>query len=158
MTALLPLFTLAQATSDSLTGGGAAPVAGTTAAPGTSPVGQTGTTQGPGMFGPLMFITLFMVVIIFFQIMGARREKKKRETLLSALKKGDKVLTIGGQIGTVDQVKDTEVILRVDENSNARARFTRSAIQQIIESSAGSGEPTGTIEVKAKNESPAMAR
>lgn len=151
-------FTLAQATSDALSGGAApaAPAAAQTGAPGTPGTGPA--PQAPSMFGPLMFITLFMVVIIFFQIMGARREKKKRETLLSALKKGDKVLTIGGQIGTVDQVKDTEVILRVDENSNARARFTRSAIQQIIETAAGSGETIANVEVKTKNENAVIAR
>lgn len=149
-------FTLAQATSDALSGGTTPAQPPQTGTPG--PTGPGAAQPGPGMFGPLMFITLFMVVIIFFQIMGARREKKKRDTLLSALKKGDKVLTIGGQIGTVDQVKDTEVILRVDENSNARARFTRSAIQQIIEPSAGSGDAIANVEVKTKNENAAVAR
>jgi preprotein translocase subunit YajC len=58
--------------------------------------------------------------------------------MLSALKRHDRVQTIGGVIGAVVEVKDDEVVLKVDETNNIKMRFARSAVQQIIaESSAG---------------------
>ncbi len=145
------LLTIAQTASDQLMSGGVSPAqapAGTTA-PGTTPATPGGPPPGGGMMGLLIPLTLFMVVLIFFQIMGQRREKKRREQLMSALKRGDKVLTIGGQIGIVEQVRDHEVVLRTDEHSNAKARFTKAAIQQVLESGPASpGEPP-SVEVKA---------
>lgn len=152
-------LTLGQTASDQMMTGGApaaAPVAGT-AAPGTAaPAGTPMAPQGGGMMGILIPLTLFMVVLIFFQIMGQRRDKKRRDALISGLKRGDKVLTIGGQLGVVEQVKDNEVVLKVDEFSNAKARFTKAAIQQVLESGPGGDAPA--IEVKASNDKFAAAR
>ena len=70
--------------------------------------------------------------MILFSFVSSRREKKKRDQLLGNIKKHDKVLTIGGVVGTVVEVKDAEIILKVDETSNTRITFTKSAISQVI--------------------------
>jgi preprotein translocase subunit YajC len=49
--------------------------------------------------------------------------------MLKALKKGDKVITIGGIHGVIQSVKEGSVILKVDENT--KVEFTRSAISGI---------------------------
>ncbi len=49
--------------------------------------------------------------------------------MLNALKKGDKVITIGGIHGTVSSVKDNTVIVKVDEN--CKLEFNRSAISSV---------------------------
>ena len=74
------------------------------------------------------------------------------QQLLSSLKKQDRVLTIGGLIGTVVEVRDDEVVLKIDENANTRARFTKNAIQQVLKSSDGpatSGNAEPKVEVRA---------
>jgi preprotein translocase subunit YajC len=63
-----------------------------------------------------------------------KRQEQERKTLLSALKKNDKVVTSGGIIGIVASVKEKEdeVMLKVDESSNVRLRVTRSSIVRIV--------------------------
>ena len=86
--------------------------------------------------GPLLLVMIF---VIGFSMLSSRKEKKRREQLLASIKKGEKVLTIGGIIGTIAEVRDDEVVLRVDENSNTRMRFTRSSIQQVLTPAPGGG-------------------
>jgi preprotein translocase subunit YajC len=50
--------------------------------------------------------------------------------MLSALKKGDKIVTIGGIYGTIHTVKETTVIVKVDDS--VKLEFLRSAISSII--------------------------
>lgn len=94
--------------------------------------GQDG--QSPSPFGPLAIVTVFFVIMWVFMILPQRREKKKHEALVASLKKGDKVETIGGILGTVLEVRDREVVVKVDEGSNAKIRFSRSAIRSVTES------------------------
>ncbi|HRP61841.1 MAG TPA: preprotein translocase subunit YajC [Phycisphaerales bacterium] len=82
-----------------------------------------------------MIVFLMIGVMIIFSIMGTRRERKKREAMINSIKKHDKVQTIGGVIGSIVELKPDFVVLKVDESSNTRITFARSAIQQIIKSS-----------------------
>lgn len=113
------------------TGGGAAPTGG----------------GGLGYILPLMLVG-FMALILF-QALGQRKNDKKRRALLSQIKRYDRVQTIGGVIGTVMELKDTEVVLRTDEHSDTRIRFSRSAIQQVLtggaeDTEAPNDEPVAT--------------
>ncbi len=85
--------------------------------------------------GFLPIILIMFVVMIFFTMMGSRRDRKKREALINSISKHDKVQTVGGVIGSVVEVKPDTIILKVDESANTRITFARSAIQQVITSS-----------------------
>ena len=89
--------------------------------------------QSPGG-GSTMWIGLILMLVVFYGIMlsGSRREKKKRAEMLSAVKKNDRVMTIGGIIGSVVSVNDAEVTLKVDESANVKITFIRSAIQRVL--------------------------
>jgi preprotein translocase subunit YajC len=107
-------------------------------APSTGAPGTTGGAGGtPNLLLPLL--ALMIVFMLVFSIFGQRRERKKREQLISSVRKHDKVQTIGGVIGSVVEVTDAEVLLKVDESSNTRIRFARSAVQQVLESGRGAG-------------------
>jgi preprotein translocase subunit YajC len=140
---------------------GAAPSTTGTVAPGTAPA--TAPSSGFGGMGIIPLLFVMVAVMMLMTTLSGRKEKKKRQALMESLGKGDKVLTIGGQIGIVDAVRDNEVVLRIDENSNTKARFTKASIQQVLES-AGKGATesdsgsTGTIEVKTKGEKLLSAR
>ena len=105
----------------------AAPAAGT---PGAAAPGASNAAPGGSSFMIMMIVLLGAMIL--FSFVSSRREKKKRDQLLGNIKKHDKVLTIGGVVGTVVEVKDAEIILKVDETSNTRITFTKSAISQVI--------------------------
>jgi preprotein translocase subunit YajC len=104
------------------------------AADGQTATPQTQTQKQDSPFNPFMIMMLLMIGVFFFIMMsGQRREKKKRATILASLKKGAKVQTIGGIRGTIVEVRDSEVVVKVDENSNTRIRFSRESVQGVIE-------------------------
>jgi preprotein translocase subunit YajC len=156
-----PLATLAQSTPASPLATGSGPEAGstTTTTPGTpstgAPAGGGAGPSQPQGLGPIIWLLPLLLLFFIFMSGGAQRKEKKRMAkLLSDLKKQDRVLTIGGMIGTVVEVRDDEVVLKIDENANTRARFTKNAIQQVLRSSdaspAASTLPSETkVEVKA---------
>ena len=80
----------------------------------------------------MIMMVVLLGAMILFSFINARREKKKRSDLLGNIKKHDKVLTIGGIVGTVVELKDDSLILKVDETSNTRITFTKSSISQVI--------------------------
>ena len=90
--------------------------------PPTSPLG--------GLF-PLLMVGLVLMVV--FSMRGSSREKKRRQKMIAAIKKGDKVQTVGGILGTVVQVRDADIILKVDESTGAKISFSRSAVQSVVE-------------------------
>ncbi len=61
------------------------------------------------------FIFIF-VIFYFMLIVPQRKQQKEHKNLLANLKKNDEVVTASGIHGTIVNVKDTSVILRVDEN------------------------------------------
>ena len=98
--------------------------------------GTTPQTQS-GIFGNnfyVVIIIMFLMMWVLF-ILPQRREKKKAAELLASLKKGDRVQTIGGIRGTIAELREGEVVLKVDETNNTRVTFVRSAIQGVIEGS-----------------------
>ena len=130
MTYDTPRFLLAQ--------DGAAGLPGeTTAAPGGNGNGAAPAAPPPSGFGPsFMFILVgVFVLVIIFSTMGPRRERKRREAMISAIKKHDRVQTVGGVIGSIVEIKPDFVVLKVDESSNTRITFAKSAIQQVLSSS-----------------------
>ena len=57
---------------------------------------------------------------------------------------GHQVVTVGGIIGTVADIRDDEVVLVTDETSRTRIRVTRASIQQVL-NGGGSGTAAGAI-------------
>jgi preprotein translocase subunit YajC len=82
-----------------------------------------------------LFAVLLGGVVLMWIWMGRGRRKQeaKRKEMLSNLKKGDKIVTIGGIIGTVIEVRPDEVTVKVDETNNVRMKFTRRAIAAVGE-------------------------
>lgn len=97
-----------------------------------------GQPQGAGGGGAIWIMMIAMFVIMWlFMIRPQRKQQKELEKFRNSLKRGDKVVTAGGIYGTVDEIKDRtvlikvdgEVKLRVDKNSLVRD-FTQDAPQQ----------------------------
>ncbi|MCK9449111.1 MAG: preprotein translocase subunit YajC [Bacteroidales bacterium] len=71
-------------------------------------------------------LILIMVVFYFFFIRPQMRKAKNQRNFREALKKGDRVVTIGGIHGKINDIKETTVILELD--SNIRITVEKSAI------------------------------
>ena len=81
----------------------------------------------------MLLLIMFFAVFLIFTMGGQRKEKKKRAAMLASLAKGHKIQTVGGILGTIVEVREQEVLVKVDENTNSRLRFARSAIQSVVE-------------------------
>lgn len=66
--------------------------------------------------GFLLMIVLIFVVMWLFMIRPQQKKQKEIEQFRQGLKKGDKVVTIGGIYGTVVEVKDNTLFLEIDQN------------------------------------------
>ncbi|MBQ3354167.1 MAG: preprotein translocase subunit YajC [Bacteroidales bacterium] len=64
-----------------------------------------------GMFGSLLPLLLIMVVFVFFFILPQRKKAKETQKFRDELKKGDKVVTIGGFHGKITEVKENTVMV-----------------------------------------------
>ena len=67
-----------------------------------------------------IMLALIFVVMWFFMIRPQRKQQKELQAFRDGLKKGDKVVTIGGIYGTVCEIKDTTVLIEVDNNVKIR--------------------------------------
>jgi len=69
-------------------------------------------------------------VFYFLLIRPQQKRQKERMAMLDALKKGDKVITIGGLHGTIVDLNDDQVVLRVNENT--KLTFERNAVNVVV--------------------------
>jgi preprotein translocase subunit YajC len=79
----------------------------------------------------LPLILLFVVMWLFF-IRPKNKEMKKMEEMRKALKKGDKVITTAGIIGTITTIEDNSNIITVRTGSTTFIDFDKSAIVRVM--------------------------
>ena len=95
-----------------------------------SPTQETQPQRSPLMqFLPLILI---FVVMYFLLFRGPRKKQQQHKQMVQTLAKNDKVRTIGGIIGTVVDIKDDEITLKVDESNNTKIKVLPSAIGRNV--------------------------
>ncbi len=87
-----------------------------------------------GLGGNNILFGLILMLVVFYGIVlsGNRKEKRKRKEMLAAVARNDRVMTIGGIVGSVVSVSEHEVTLKVDESANVKITVIRSAIQRVL--------------------------
>ncbi len=78
----------------------------------------------------LIFFAAIFAIFYFLLVRPQQKQRRERETLLSAVKKGDRVVTTGGLHGTVVGLNEHTVTLKVTDQ--VRLDFDRSAIGRIV--------------------------
>jgi preprotein translocase subunit YajC len=73
---------------------------------------------------------LLIVIFYFLLIRPQMTQQKKRKALLSSLKEGDKIRTIGGVYGVIEKIKDEELTVKIAENT--KIRMARFGIESVI--------------------------
>ena len=84
-----------------------------------------------GLGGMVPFIVI-MGVFIFLMWNGQRKERKKKEEMLSAIKVGSEVVTIGGIMGEIASVTDDHFVIQISDN--AKIKVLKSAVSQVVSS------------------------
>jgi preprotein translocase subunit YajC len=98
----------------------------------------------PSFLSSPLFPLLLVGVMFFFLLhLPERKKRKQRQSMLDALKKGDRVMTSSGLYGTVVTTTSEIVVLQVADN--VRLRFSRAAVQNVIEQ-----EKEAALEEKAE--------
>ena len=76
--------------------------------------------QAGSQWSMWIMLALVFVVMWFFMIRPQRKQQKELQNFRDSLKKGDKVVTIGGIYGTVCEIKEGSVLIEVDNNVKIR--------------------------------------
>ncbi len=97
--------------------------------------------------GPWILIIGLLAIWYITMIQPDRRRRAEEEKLLGALKKNDRVVTVGGIHGTIVSISpdSTVVTLRIDENGNTRIKINRTAISSVIDANKEKKETTDKV-------------
>jgi len=106
---------------------------GTIAEGQTPPAGGETPPPRPG-FPPQQMIIIFVMIAIMYLFIfrGPKKKQKQHAEMVKALQKNDKVQTIGGILGTIIDVKDDEITLKIDESNNTKMKVTSGAISRKV--------------------------
>ena len=78
----------------------------------------------------ILFLAALFAIFYFLLIRPQQRQRRDREAMLNAVKRGDKVVTSGGLHGTVVGLSEHTVVLKVTDQ--VKLEFERSAIGRIV--------------------------
>lgn len=103
-------------------------------------VGEGAADPAPqGIFGNMFFFWAMLMVVIFYVLFMGRPQDKGKGAAASAerlagLKKNDRVVTAGGIIGTVVNIRDDldHISIRVDESTGARMQILKQSIARVM--------------------------
>ena len=111
----------------------ALPVFAENAAPAPAAPGANGAPaagQQPG-FGSMLIPFLLMFAVLYFLMIRPQQKKaKEQQSMLSALKQGDEVITTSGIIGTVAGLTDKVVTLEIADN--VKIKILKSQVSQVV--------------------------
>ncbi len=85
---------------------------------------MAGGPEGGNPLSMLVMMGLVMVVFYFFMIRPQTKKAKEQKSFLDSLKKGDKVVTIGGIHGKILKVNDDSLLIEVDANTKLKIERT----------------------------------
>ncbi|MCX8065175.1 MAG: preprotein translocase subunit YajC [Candidatus Hydrogenedentes bacterium] len=83
----------------------------------------------------LPMILAFIAIMYFLMIRPQQKREKERREMLNSLQKGDKVITSGGMYGTIVDISEDKVTLRVDDK--VEIDFIKGAVAQVVSRTSG---------------------
>lgn len=109
-------------------------------------MGPQGGEQGGGGFSFFIFLGLFFLIIYFFMIRPQQKKAKDQKNFLTDLKKGDRVVTIGGIYAKIIEMNEETYLLEID--NNVKIRVDKSVIS--LDMTKAMLERTGKKEKESK--------
>lgn len=96
-----------------------------------APAGDGTKPAQPNPIMTFVFIGI-MVVMMVMLFRAPRKRQQEQQKMVASLKKNDRVRTIGGVLGTIIDIRDDEIVLKIDEANNTKIRIVPSAIAQVL--------------------------
>lgn len=87
---------------------------------------------GGGLVSTLIMFAAIFAIFYFMIIRPQQKRAKEREKMLSAVQKGDKVVTSGGLHGVISGLDENTVLL--DVGNNVKMKFDKSAVSKVVSS------------------------
>ncbi|WP_134700050.1 preprotein translocase subunit YajC [Ammoniphilus sp. YIM 78166] len=91
-----------------------------------------------GVLGSILPLVLMFAIFYFLLIRPQQKKAKQRNAMLDALKKGDKVVTIGGVHGTIMELREDTLVVKIAENT--RVTMEKGAVNQVVSSDTATAE------------------
>jgi preprotein translocase subunit YajC len=96
------------------------------------PAGATTRSPGPGALFQFAPLILLMVAFFWFMSRSQKKRERQRQEMLDAIKPKDDVMTVGGIHGRVLQIREDEVVLRVDPDKDVRITIAKTGISRKL--------------------------
>jgi preprotein translocase subunit YajC len=88
-------------------------------------------TQQQGYLTIALYFGMFLAIFYIFIVMPRKKQEKKHKETLASLKRGDKVVTIGGIRGEISKIMDDAILIKI--NDNTEIEFLKNAIAYKVE-------------------------
>lgn len=93
-----------------------------------------GNPAAPNPIASLVPFVLIFAIFYFLMIRPHQKKQKEADKMVSELKKGDRVVTIGGVIGVITSIQNDYVVLKVGENDSTKIEVLKSAVSGLRQS------------------------
>ena len=111
------------------------------------------TTDAMGGMGSTLLMLVMMIAVFYFMLIRPENKRKKEaEQMRSAVKKGDKITTIGGIVGTVVDVKENNIVIETsaDQVRIELAKWALSTNETAAEAKKAEAKKAQGAKAKAK--------
>lgn len=94
---------------------------------------NNGGGQGPSALGMWLPIILIFAIMYFLIFRPQAKKQKEQRRMIESLKKGDKIITIGGIYGEIVGIREKDNVLIVKIADNTKIELVRSSVAKVIE-------------------------
>ena len=112
----------------------------------------TATAEAGGMASPLIMMVIMFAIFYFMLIRPENKRKKEAEQMRSSVRTGDKIVTIGGIVGTVVNVKENRIVIETGADQ------VRIELEKWAISSNETAAEAAKVEAKKAEEAKAKAK
>jgi preprotein translocase subunit YajC len=95
-----------------------------------SPGGTAPQAGGSGMIGMIGYMLIFFALFYFLMIRPQMRKEKERKKMIEEMKTGDRVLFCGGMLGTVTNIKEQVLVVKIADN--VKVEVARGAVLRVL--------------------------
>lgn len=93
---------------------------------------KTPSAPPPNLWKQLPFFALIFIVMYMLLFRGPKKKQQEHKKMVASIQKNARIRTIGGILGTVIDVKEDEITIKVDESNNTKMRIIPGAIAAVL--------------------------